>query len=153
VVDRGGDLATARGPPGGPFFSLVGWADETNDIGFDPVVGSSGDLDVGVAVPMSENKKVCHEIKTVEGVHHGWMIWCPGCGFAHVFDGRWQFDGDREKPTFVGSMLVHRSPNWPAEHSHGRCHSFVRDGRIQFLSDCDHELAGQTVDLKPWGDE
>jgi hypothetical protein len=27
------------------------------------------------------------------------------------------------------------------------CHSFVRDGRIEFLSDCTHRLAGQTVDL------
>ena len=28
-----------------------------------------------------------------------------------------------------------------------RCHSFVRDGGIQFLTDCEHGLAGQTVDL------
>jgi len=28
-----------------------------------------------------------------------------------------------------------------------RCHSFVRDGRIEFLSDCTHALKGQTVDL------
>jgi hypothetical protein len=27
------------------------------------------------------------------------------------------------------------------------CHSFVTDGRIQFLNDCTHSLAGQTVDL------
>ena len=27
------------------------------------------------------------------------------------------------------------------------CHSFVTDGRIQFLNDCTHALAGQTVDL------
>lgn len=27
------------------------------------------------------------------------------------------------------------------------CHSFVRDGRIEFLSDCTHALAGQTVEL------
>ena len=30
------------------------------------------------------------------------------------------------------------------------CHSFVRDGRIEFLSDCTHELAGQTVELEEW---
>ena len=28
-----------------------------------------------------------------------------------------------------------------------RCHSFVREGRIEFLSDCTHALAGQTVEL------
>ena len=27
------------------------------------------------------------------------------------------------------------------------CHSFVTDGRIQFLADSNHALAGQTVDL------
>lgn len=27
------------------------------------------------------------------------------------------------------------------------CHSFVREGKIEFLTDCTHELAGQTVDL------
>jgi hypothetical protein len=30
------------------------------------------------------------------------------------------------------------------------CHSFVIDGRIQFLSDSTHVLAGQTVDLPKW---
>jgi hypothetical protein len=28
-----------------------------------------------------------------------------------------------------------------------RCHSFVRNGRIEFLGDCTHALASQTVDL------
>jgi hypothetical protein len=27
------------------------------------------------------------------------------------------------------------------------CHSFVTDGRIQYLGDCTHAMAGQTVDL------
>ena len=30
------------------------------------------------------------------------------------------------------------------------CHTFVTDGRIQFLGDCTHALAGQTVDLPDW---
>jgi len=29
------------------------------------------------------------------------------------------------------------------------CYSYITDGRIQFLSDCTHELANQTVDLPP----
>ena len=28
-----------------------------------------------------------------------------------------------------------------------RCHSFVREGRIEFLGDCTHAMVGQTVDL------
>ena len=27
------------------------------------------------------------------------------------------------------------------------CHSFVREGKIEFLGDCTHALKGQTVDL------
>jgi hypothetical protein len=30
------------------------------------------------------------------------------------------------------------------------CHSFVTDGRIQFLDDSTHELAGETADLPEW---
>lgn len=93
--------------------------------------------------------KVCMEITTPNGDHHGWVIHCPACGFAHVFDSRWQFNGDQDKPTFTGSMLVHKSNTNP------RCHSFVKDGQIQFLGDCTHSLAGQTVKLEPfkWNEE
>lgn len=94
--------------------------------------------------------KVCHVINTPDGKLHGYAIRCPGCGFAHVFDARWKFNGDLDAPTFEGSMLVHRSRAWPAEHAHGRCHSFVRAGSIQFLADCDHALAGKTVKLEAW---
>jgi hypothetical protein len=30
---------------------------------------------------------------------------------------------------------------------HHCCHSFVTNGKIQFLADCTHKLAGQTVEL------
>jgi hypothetical protein len=32
------------------------------------------------------------------------------------------------------------------------CHCFIRDGQIQFLLDCTHALAGQTVPLPPIDD-
>jgi hypothetical protein len=28
------------------------------------------------------------------------------------------------------------------------CHSFIRNGKIEYLSECTHELAGQTVDME-----
>lgn len=31
-----------------------------------------------------------------------------------------------------------------------RCHSFVVDGQMQFLGDCTHALAGQTVPIPEW---
>ena len=70
-----------------------------------------------------------------------YFFYCPGCKQYHMFDSRWQFNGDMDKPTFSPSLLC--NPNW----NERRCHLYVTDGRIQFLSDCHHDLAGQTVDM------
>src|SRR5258707_1365674 len=71
------------------------------------------------------------------------MFWCPGCLEFHWVNDSWQISGDSNNPTFSPSVLVNG-----ANQSHGRrCHSFVNGGNIQFLSDCDHSLAGQTVEI------
>lgn len=105
---------------------------------------------------------------------------CPGCGYAHTVhfgDGpgpRWGYNGNPEKPTFTPSVLrrsirgngltdadwdeydrIYKGPDGlEAVLNHPKfrwvCHSFVTDGRIQFLGDCTHALAGQTVDLPAW---
>ena len=67
---------------------------------------------------------------------------CPGCGnHHHVEAPRWEWNGSMDAPTFSPSILVNQ------HDSASRCHSFVRDGRIEFLGDCHHALAGQTVQL------
>lgn len=87
---------------------------------------------------------------------------CPGCEMVHrIMHGagagpRWGWNGSKDRPTFTPSVKV----TWPANPNAGEelkewrteriCHSFVTDGRIQFLSDCTHELSGQTVDLPDW---
>ena len=73
-----------------------------------------------------------------------WAFHCPGCECSHMVTDGWTFNGDLAKPTFSPSVLINARQTSPALI---RCHSFVREGRIEFLSDCDHELAGQTVDL------
>jgi hypothetical protein len=79
-----------------------------------------------------------------------WCFHCPGCGHDHAFrvngTGRpqWTWNGSLEKPTFTPSLV--NSSDTPSR----RCHLFVTKGRIQFLSDCHHALAGQTVDLPDW---
>ena len=84
----------------------------------------------------------------------GYGFWCPGCDGMHAVPTeacepmRWGFNGNVEKPTFTPSILVHEVPG----HS-PRCHSFVTDGRIQFLGDCTHKLAGQTVEIPQWPDD
>lgn len=80
-------------------------------------------------------------------------FYCPGCDEPHsvsidperareMRDGSkpcWKWNGSTESPTLEPSV------NYP-----GHCHFYVRDGKIQFLSDSSHTLAGQTVDLPDW---
>ncbi|MFS2103548.1 DUF6527 family protein [Ralstonia sp. Ralssp135] len=94
------------------------------------------------------------------------MFDCPGCGFLHQVHVRgpqppvWSWNGSMDSPTFTPSILVtgvvQLTKEEHAAYLRGeglpparplRCHSFVTDGRIQFLGDCTHALAGQTVDL------
>ena len=79
---------------------------------------------------------------------------CPGCNEPHVVPTHgaspWGFNGDLERPTLTPSILCHPAGRLNENGSVRQtplCHSFVRDGRIQFLGDCTHPLAGQTVDL------
>lgn len=83
-------------------------------------------------------------------------FWCPGCKMGHTIayggDQTWTWNGDVNRPTFTPSVLANGFPNpetpeWNAKHP--RCHTFVTDGMIQYLSDCEHELAGQTVPMMP----
>ena len=30
------------------------------------------------------------------------------------------------------------------------CHVFIKEGKIEYLSDCTHSLAGTTIDLPDW---
>lgn len=53
----------------------------------------------------------------------------------------WSWNGDTEKPTLKPSILT------KSEYEHKRCHSFVKDGMVQFLSDCSHENVGKTIKL------
>lgn len=100
-------------------------------------------------------------------------FWCPGCNEAHqIATGtgprpRWGWNGNAEAPTFTPSVLI-RTGHYVSGHEGSDCwctwedrdefpnmrcricHSFVTDGRIQFLGDCTHALAGQTVDLPEW---
>jgi hypothetical protein len=69
-------------------------------------------------------------------------FWCAGCETHHAINPKgWTWNGDVNRPTFLPSVLVTCDPQ---PH---RCHSFVRDGQIQYLTDSTHALAGHTVPL------
>ena len=100
------------------------------------------------------------------------LFWCPGCDCVHGVrvtgqKPSWTWNGAPIRPTFSPSVLV----RWYRVSDEGMamirrgvpppdggrypgadvvCHSFVLEGRIQFLGDCTHHLAGQTVDLPDW---
>lgn len=91
-----------------------------------------------------------HEVFRRDGAHHSWCFYCPGCKELHQCDTRWKFNGDKERPTFRNSVLVSAVDN-PAQGYHRPCcHSYVTDGRIEYLPDSTHAMAGQTVDLPDW---
>lgn len=79
------------------------------------------------------------------------LLWrCPGCGDIHACKVRgeptaepcWEWNGSLVAPTLSPSVLKQ-----PAAGP--LCHSFVRDGVVEFLGDCAHPLAGQRVAMLP----
>lgn len=106
--------------------------------------------------------------------HEEYLFKCPGCkhdhriivnwgvnSLAHHPDNepRWQFDRNFDKPTFSPSLLIRWTEDLTkAEHARVMagekielkklcCHSFIKNGQIEFLGDCTHEFAGQTVGM------
>jgi len=55
----------------------------------------------------------------------------------------WEWNGDVENPTLSPSIKTW--VNLP--NGDKICHSFIRNGMIEYLSDCTHEYAGQTLPL------
>lgn len=87
--------------------------------------------------------------------------WCPGCNHAHMVPTekpnakgcRWDWDGVAESPTITPSIHIHHEAWNDGERDHpakSQCHHYVTSGHIQFLSDCEHHLAGQTVPMVEW---
>jgi len=59
----------------------------------------------------------------------------------------WTFNGDYDKPTFSPSVLLTQAYTKESGKRTYVCHSFIRNGKIQYLGDCTHELVGKTVDM------
>ncbi len=85
-----------------------------------------------------------------------WAVKCPVNGRINVpRDGRWTFDGNYERPTFSPSINEtwgkpgQTMEEFNADPNPNRNHVFIRDGHIEFLSDCTHSFAGSTVEIEP----
>lgn len=80
----------------------------------------------------------------------GYTHYCLGCKSYHgiwtevpnIKGAKWRFTGDLEKPTFSPSISISKGENHP------KCHYFIKDGKIEYLNDCTHELKGQTIEME-----
>ena len=57
--------------------------------------------------------------------------------------GCWTWNGSTDAPTLRPSVLT-QGHSRHSEYAF-RCHSWINDGTAQFLADCSHSMAGQTV--------
>ena len=84
--------------------------------------------------------------------------WCPACKEMHDFavdqpfgnGARWTWNENPAAPSFTPSMNIRIGPYPEGCHRAGTtevCHYFLKDGQIQFLTDCTHDLAGKVVEL------
>jgi len=82
-----------------------------------------------------------------------YSFFCKGCKHEHVYQTEksgkemaWQFNEDLNNPTFTPSLL-NTCPNHP-DPKQRLCHLYVTNGWIQYLGDCSHDLAGQTIEME-----
>lgn len=105
-------------------------------------------------------------------IYQGLTFICPGCALdgqtgLHMLPvsgdipegrARWDFNGNLEAPTLSPSILTraaHRRAKKDGEWidiGEFVCHSFLRNGVFEYLSDCTHALSGQSVPVPPLED-
>jgi hypothetical protein len=72
------------------------------------------------------------------------MYHCPGCQSFHYVpvrgDQAWGFNDNFEKPTLTPSVLLNNTQRI--------CHHFIRDGKIELLTDSSHGVHG-VFELEP----
>lgn len=105
-----------------------------------------------------------------------YMHYCPGCKSRHFIYTTpqapggpvWTYGNDPFKPTFHPSIHIwYKNPTCTDEEAdriHKKreggdrseevpwvqvtvCHYFLKEGMLEFLNDCQHELKGKTVEL------
>jgi hypothetical protein len=83
---------------------------------------------------------------------------CPGCKSQHSLPVRprtgdgpsWEWNEDVDRPTISPSLLVSWSYMVDGQDVKHVCHSFIRNGEIQYLTDSTHALSGRTVAIPEW---
>ncbi len=85
------------------------------------------------------------QILEVDGEFCKWVIFCPACKDFHQMNDGWEYNGLEDSPTFSPSIMV--TQGFGNAKAATVCHSFVTDGKIRYLQDCTHDMAGKVVAL------
>lgn len=114
---------------------------------------------------MSNPVAVLRGVNDKGDIYKGIFLWCPGCeytsengqkvGGLHLLPiggntkkrPTWEWNGDLVRVTLNPSILTKINRQKPFV-----CHSFLRDGRWQFLGDCTHSLANKVIPMSPLPD-
>ena len=88
----------------------------------------------------------------------GLTFYCEGCEMSHsiIYEGTsgpiWKWNNSLDKPTIKPSIKAQWVKTNPKTHLKVRdmiCHSYVKEGMLEYLTDCTHKLAGKTVPMSP----
>lgn len=103
----------------------------------------------------AQQQEACSKLHKIVDCYY--VFWCPGCEQSHAVPTKgyprnifWDWNGSMEYPTFNPSIRVRQPYHDGNKEIMKICHSFVKDGKIMFLIDSTHELAGKTVELPEW---
>lgn len=94
-------------------------------------------------ITLSENKQLVK--REYPSGYITWNFYCPACKDMHSFSNGvpsgvvWEWNGNMEVPSFHPSLRY---------LSGTRCHLFLKEGVIEFLGDCPHDMRGQKVPLQ-----
>lgn len=81
-------------------------------------------------------KKKLHNFKNL------YSFYCPGCERIHQVNNKWKIN--ISNLTISPSILV-TSPKGSDDRT--RCHSYIKEGKIQYLGDCNHKFRGVTIPM------
>lgn len=97
-------------------------------------------------------------LEVAPGYPFNLSFYCPGCGCYHGLNTDpsrqplWQLTFSDGKPTASPSILVrhgkYTDPEDDTKYEEIRCHLFIRNGSIEYLSDCTHKFAGKTIPME-----
>lgn len=92
------------------------------------------------------------------GTLYSYQFYCPGCKTLHSYivtswtdlnnnpHNGWTFDGNLQLPSFTPSLLLYYTHPFTNQRI-SICHVVLTHGILNFCTDCEHELKGQSVPL------